>query len=116
MTDVLGLTTIVTLYQAGNGIYEHFDKVLVLDEGKQIFYDPQKDAVPFMEDLGFVWDSGSNRGDFLTGVTVPTECVIAPGYEKTFPRTADPYLDPTHQTEALTKSSCATEASLPGKT
>ncbi|KAF7587415.1 hypothetical protein BBP40_007255 [Aspergillus hancockii] len=88
MTDVLGLTTIVTLYQAGNGIYEHFDKVLVLDEGKQIFYGPQKDAVPFMEGLGFVRDSGSNRADFLTGVTVPTERLIAPGYEDKFPRTA----------------------------
>ncbi|KAM3563243.1 hypothetical protein MY1884_001393 [Beauveria asiatica] len=36
MTDILGLSTIVTLYQAGNGIYEQFDKVLVLQEGKQI--------------------------------------------------------------------------------
>lgn len=89
MTDILGLTTIVTLYQAGNGIYEHFDKVLVLDEGKQIFYGPQRDAVPFMEGLGFMRDSGSNRGDFLTGVTVPTERVIAPGYEHMFPRTVD---------------------------
>ncbi|GIC87801.1 uncharacterized protein Aud_004192 [Aspergillus udagawae] len=88
MTDVLGLTTIVTLYQAGNGIYEHFDKVLVLDEGKQIFYGPQQDAVPFMEGLGFMRDSGSNRADFLTGVTVPTERLIAPGYEDKFPRTA----------------------------
>ncbi|KAL3477181.1 putative ABC transporter [Aspergillus californicus] len=92
MTDILGLTTIVTLYQAGNGIYEHFDKVLVLDEGKQIFYGPQADAVPFMEDLGFVMDSGSNRADFLTGVTVPTERLIAPGYEDIFPRTASDIL------------------------
>lgn len=92
MTDVLGLTTIVTLYQAGNGIYEHFDKVLVLDEGKQIFYGPQIDAVPFMEDLGFMRDPGSNRGDFLTGVTVPTERLIVPGYEDKFPRTADEIL------------------------
>ncbi|KAL5046754.1 hypothetical protein BDW71DRAFT_214521 [Aspergillus fruticulosus] len=88
MTDILGLTAIVTLYQAGNGIYEHFDKVLVLDEGKQIFYGPQESAVPFMEDLGFMMDSGSNRADFLTGVTVPTERLIAPGYEDKFPRTA----------------------------
>ncbi|KAJ5423938.1 CDR ABC transporter [Penicillium cf. griseofulvum] len=88
MTDILGLTTIVTLYQAGNGIYEHFDKVLVLDEGKQIFYGPQESAVPFMENLGFKMDSGSNRADFLTGVTVPTERLIAPGYEDKFPRTA----------------------------
>lgn len=92
MTDILGLSTIVTLYQAGNGIYDHFDKVLLLDEGKQIFYGPQKDAVPFMEGLGFMLDPGSNRGDFLTGVTVPTERVIAPGYEDTFPRTADEIL------------------------
>ena len=89
LTDVLGLTTIVTLYQAGNGIYEHFDKVLVLDEGKQIYYGPQKQAVPFMESLGFTRDSGSNRGDFLTGVTVPHERIIAPGYEISFPRTAE---------------------------
>ncbi|KAE8143416.1 ABC-2 type transporter-domain-containing protein [Aspergillus pseudotamarii] len=92
MTDVLGLTTLVTLYQAGNGIYEHFDKVLVLDEGKQIFYGLRKDAVPFMEGLGFMRDPGSNQGDFLTGVTVPTERRIAPGYEDKFAHTADEIL------------------------
>ncbi|KFZ20043.1 hypothetical protein V501_00332, partial [Pseudogymnoascus sp. VKM F-4519 (FW-2642)] len=89
MTDLLGLTTIVTLYQAGNGIYEHFDKVLVLDNGKQMFYGPQMEAIPFMENLGFMRVSGSNRADFLTGVTVPTERRIAPGSEKKFPRSAD---------------------------
>jgi ABC-type multidrug transport system ATPase subunit len=89
MSDILGLSTIVTFYQAGNGIYDHFDKVLLLDEGKQIFYGPQKEAVPFMEGLGFMLDPSSNRGDFLTGVTVPTERVIVPGYEDIFARTAD---------------------------
>jgi ABC-type multidrug transport system ATPase subunit/ABC-type multidrug transport system permease subunit len=88
MTDILGLSTIVTLYQAGNGIYEQFDKVLVLDEGKQLYYGPRKDAVPFMESLGFVCVDGSNKGDFLTGVTVPTERKIALGYENRFPRTS----------------------------
>lgn len=88
MTDVLGLTTIVTLYQAGNGIYDHFDKVLVLDEGKQVFYGPKDEAVPFMQDHGFIKQSGSNSADFLTGVTVPTERIIASGFEETFPRTA----------------------------
>ncbi|KAH6898033.1 putative ABC transporter [Thelonectria olida] len=92
MTDIFGLTTIVTLYQAGNGIFEHFDKVLVLDEGKQIYYGPQAEAVPFMEELGFMRDAGSNRADFLTGVTVPHERIIAPGYEAKFPRTADEVL------------------------
>ncbi|KAJ0423003.1 ABC-2 type transporter-domain-containing protein [Aspergillus carlsbadensis] len=99
MTDILGLTTIVTLYQAGNAIYRHFDKVLVLDEGKQIFYGPQESAVPFMEDLGFMMDSGSNRADFLTGVTVPTERLVAPGYEDKFPRTADDILSAYNQSD-----------------
>lgn len=62
MTNVMGLTTIVTLYQAGNGIYNLFDKVLVLDEGKQIYYGPAASAKPFMEDLGFVYSDGANVG------------------------------------------------------
>lgn len=89
MTDILGLSSIVTLYQAGNGIYEQFDKVLVLDEGKQIYYGPRQDAVPFMETLGFVCTHGSNKADFLTGVTVPTERRIASGYENIFPHTTE---------------------------
>lgn len=89
MTDVLGLSSIVTLYQAGNGIYDLFDKVLVLDEGKQVYYGPMTEARPFMEDLGFVCRDGSNVADFLTGVTVPTERKIQPGYESRFPRNSD---------------------------
>ncbi|KAL4990726.1 ABC-2 type transporter-domain-containing protein [Aspergillus falconensis] len=93
MTDVLGLATIVTLYQAGNGIYDLFDKVLVLDEGKQIYYGPMTQARPYMEALGFVCREGSNVADFLTGVTVPTERKIRPGFEARFPRNADAMLD-----------------------
>ncbi|PLB53830.1 pleiotropic drug resistance protein, ABC superfamily [Aspergillus steynii IBT 23096] len=89
MTDVLGLSTIVTLYQAGNGIYDLFDKVLVLDEGKEVYYGPMAQARPFMEHLGFVCREGSNVADFLSGVTVPTERKIRPGYENRFPRNAD---------------------------
>lgn len=92
MSDVLGLTSIVTLYQAGNAIYDLFDKVLVLDAGKQVFYGPLKEAKPFMEDLGFVCAEGANVADFLTGVTVPTERQIRPGYENRFPRNADELL------------------------
>lgn len=89
MTDVLGLTTIVTLYQAGNGIFDLFDKVLVLDEGEQIYYGPREQARPFMEDAGFICREGSNIADFLTGVTVPTERRIRDGYENRFPRNAE---------------------------
>ncbi|KAI4853488.1 hypothetical protein E4T44_00808 [Aureobasidium sp. EXF-8845] len=88
MTDVLGLSTIVTLYQAGNGIFKLFDKVLVLDEGKQLYYGPMAEARPYFEDLGFVCSDAANTGDFLTGVTSPHERCIRPGFENKFPRTA----------------------------
>ncbi|EPQ31307.1 uncharacterized protein PFL1_01492 [Pseudozyma flocculosa PF-1] len=87
MTDVLGLSTIVTLYQAGNGIFEQFDKVLVLDGGVEMFYGPREEAVPFMNSLGFFCDPAANKADFLTGVCVPTERKIIPGFENRFPRT-----------------------------
>ncbi|PSN65506.1 ABC transporter [Corynespora cassiicola Philippines] len=86
MTDAMGLSTIVTLYQAGNGIYDLFDKVLVLDEGKQVYYGPRDLARPFMESQGFVCRDGANVADFLTGVTVPSERQIKPGFESRFPR------------------------------
>lgn len=89
MTDTLNLSTVVTLYQAGNGIYDLFDKVLVLDEGEQIFYGPREQARPFMEEAGFICREGSNIADYLTGVTVPTERRIRDGYENRFPRNAE---------------------------
>jgi ATP-binding cassette subfamily G (WHITE) protein 2 (SNQ2) len=88
MTDTLGIASIATLYQAGNGMYNLFDKVLVLDQGHEIFYGSREEARPFMEQMGFFCDDSANIGDFLTGVTVPTERAIRPGFENLFPRTA----------------------------
>jgi ATP-binding cassette subfamily G (WHITE) protein 2 (SNQ2) len=89
ITDIFGIASIVTLYQAGNGIYNLFDKVLVLEEGKQIYYGPMRQARPFMEGLGFVCEDSANVADFLTGATVPTERRIKDGFEGRFPRTAE---------------------------
>ncbi|KAI1497600.1 ABC transporter [Biscogniauxia marginata] len=91
MTDILGLASIVTLYQAGNGIYNLFDKVLVLDGGKEIYYGPIQEARPFMEDLGFICQHGANVADFLTGVAVPTERLVRPECQATFPRNPDTF-------------------------
>ncbi|KAK3321292.1 ABC-2 type transporter-domain-containing protein [Cercophora scortea] len=93
MTDVMGLASIVTLYQAGNGIYNLFDKVLVLDEGKQVFYGTVQEARPFMESQGFACQDGANVSDYLTGTLVPTERIVKPGHELTFPRNAEALRD-----------------------
>lgn len=81
----------VTLYQAGNGIYNQFDKVTVLVEGKQIYYGPASEAKGYFEDMGFICAPGANVADFLTSVSVPTERHIAPGFEGRVPETADEF-------------------------
>jgi ATP-binding cassette subfamily G (WHITE) protein 2 (SNQ2) len=84
-------TVAVTLYQAGNGIYNQFDKVTVLVEGRQIYYGPTSEAKGYFEDLGFICAPGSNIADFCTSVSVPTERQIAPGFEGRVPETADEF-------------------------
>lgn len=66
-------TMIATMYQAGNAIYDQFDKVLVLAEGRVIYYGPRNLAMKYFIDLGFVCPKGANIADFLTSVTVATE-------------------------------------------
>lgn len=68
MTDTFGLASVVTLYQAGNALFDQFDKVLVLDKGQHLYYGPASQAKPFMERLGFVCPDGANVADFLTGM------------------------------------------------
>ncbi|KAK5681587.1 hypothetical protein LTS10_006120 [Elasticomyces elasticus] len=84
-------TIVATVYQAGNGIYNQFDKVLVLAEGRLIFYGPTSEVKAYFEDLGFVYTPGANVADFLTSVSVITERQIAPGFESRVPETADEF-------------------------
>ncbi|KAH7148162.1 ABC multidrug transporter [Fusarium sp. MPI-SDFR-AT-0072] len=84
-------TIVATLYQAGNGIFDLFDKVLVLSEGREIYYGPATDARKYFEDMGFVYAPGANVADFLTAVAVPTERTIAPGRESSVPNTAEEF-------------------------
>jgi len=52
LTDVFRNTSFVSLYQAGEGIYNQFDKVLVIDEGRQVYFGPAKEARQYMVGLG----------------------------------------------------------------
>ena len=89
--DYNGRTILVTTYQAGNGIFDNFDKVLVLADGRVIYYGPRSAARSYFEGLGFVCPRGANIADFLTSVTVETERTIAPGMEEKVPRTPDEF-------------------------
>jgi ABC-type multidrug transport system ATPase subunit len=89
--DKNGKTVVLTTYQAGNGIFNAFDKVLVLAEGRVIYYGTRTEARAYFEDMGFVCPPGANIADFLTSVTVKTEREIACGFEDRVPNTAEEF-------------------------
>lgn len=73
LTDVFRNTSFVSLYQAGEGIYQQFDKVLVIDEGRQVYFGPAKEARQYMVGLGFSDRPRQTTADYLTGCTDPNE-------------------------------------------
>ncbi|KAL2203403.1 hypothetical protein CC79DRAFT_1279575 [Sarocladium strictum] len=89
MTDVSQRTTLVTLYQAGEGIYEVMDKVLVIDEGREIFCGPASQAKQYFIDLGFECPERQTTADFLTAITDPNERRYRKGYEDRAPKTPE---------------------------
>uniref|UniRef100_A0A8H7N2E3 ABC multidrug transporter atrF n=1 Tax=Bionectria ochroleuca TaxID=29856 RepID=A0A8H7N2E3_BIOOC len=89
MTDVSNRTTLVTLYQAGEGIYELMDKVLVIDQGRQIYSGPANKAKQYFIDLGFECPERQTTADFLTAVTDANERRFRPGFEHRAPKTAE---------------------------
>lgn len=86
--DTQQKSIVATLYQAGNGIFNLFDKVLVLAEGREIYYGPTRTAKQYFENMGFECAPGANIADFLTSVAVHTERTISLGYEGKVPDTA----------------------------
>ncbi|WWD20474.1 hypothetical protein CI109_104950 [Kwoniella shandongensis] len=91
LTDIEHNTTVVSLYQAGNGIYNLFDKVTVIAEGQVIYYGPRAEAKGYFEDLGFVHPDGGNTADFLTAVTATNERKIRDGYQGEIPTSASDF-------------------------
>ncbi|KAK5995296.1 ABC multidrug transporter I [Cladobotryum mycophilum] len=78
-TNLYKTTTFVSLYQASENIYKLFDKVMVIDEGRQVFYGPAKDVRAYFEGLGFAPRPRQTTPDYVTGCTDEFEREYAPG-------------------------------------
>ncbi|RAL63508.1 hypothetical protein DID88_003928 [Monilinia fructigena] len=79
MTNIYKTTTFVSLYQASENIYKQFDKVLVIDDGREVFFGPTTEARAYFEGLGFKEKPRQTTPDFLTGCTDEFEREYAPG-------------------------------------
>ena len=91
-TDLGNLTTILSIYQAGEQLYELFDKVCVIYAGQQVFYGPMGDAVAYFKDMGYEPQPRQTSADFLVAVTDPKGRFVRDGYEGRVPKTAEDFV------------------------
>lgn len=73
LTDIMKQTTFVSLYQAGEGIYKQFDKIILLNEGHVVYFGPATEARAYMISLGFLDLPRQTTADYLSGCTDPNE-------------------------------------------
>ncbi|KIW99404.1 uncharacterized protein Z518_11392 [Rhinocladiella mackenziei CBS 650.93] len=90
-TEVNDVTVAVAIYQAPQTAYETFDKVILLYEGRQIFFGPTNKAKAYFTNMGFECPERQNEADFLTSMTSPVERIVKPGYENRVPRSPDEF-------------------------
>ncbi|KAL5615982.1 hypothetical protein FOBRF1_004730 [Fusarium oxysporum] len=89
--DILGTTACVALYQASQDAYNVFDKVIVLYEGRQIYFGKTTEAKAYFEELGFICPEQQTTADSLTSMTSHQERIVRPGFEGKAPRTPDEF-------------------------
>lgn len=90
-SNIFGASHAVAIYQASQAIYDLFDKVTVLYEGRQIFFGPVGEAKAFFERQGWLCPSRQTTGDFLTSITNPNERRAREGMENKVPRTPEEF-------------------------
>ncbi|KAH6647755.1 ABC-2 type transporter-domain-containing protein [Truncatella angustata] len=79
-TNLYQTATFVSLYQASENIYKQFDKVMVIDSGKQVYIGPVAEARGYFEGLGFAPKPRQTTPDYVTGCTDEFEREYADGY------------------------------------
>ncbi|KAF8345691.1 pleiotropic drug resistance ABC transporter, partial [Amanita rubescens] len=70
-TDILKHTTVVSIYQAGEKLYDVFDKVCLIYEGRMIYFGPADQARQYFVDMGYAPANRQSTADFLVAVTDP---------------------------------------------
>ncbi|KAL9618479.1 MAG: hypothetical protein Q9160_006798 [Pyrenula sp. 1 TL-2023] len=93
LTNMAHISTAVALYQAGESLYDLFDKVLLIDQGQCLYYGSADTAKKYFQDLGFDCPDRWTTADFLTSVSDEHERSIRPGFEHRIPRSAEQFAE-----------------------
>ena len=104
LTNMAHISTCIALYQAGESLYDLFDKVVLIDEGKCLYFGPTEDAAAYFENLGFKQPARWTTADFLTSVTDPHERQVREGYESRIPRSSEQFEAAFRKSDAYQKN------------
>jgi ABC-type multidrug transport system permease subunit/ABC-type multidrug transport system ATPase subunit len=104
MTNMAEASTAVSLYQAGESLFGLVDKVLLIDEGKCLYFGPADAAKKYFIDLGFECPERWTTPDFLTSVTDEHERSIRKGWEERIPRSPQEFADAYRNSEAYKRN------------
>ncbi|KAI1397475.1 ABC transporter PeaB1 [Hypoxylon fuscum] len=95
-----GCSTAMSVYQGSNSMVPLFDKVLVINGGRQIFYGKATEAKAYFENLGFVCPERTTVTDFLNSMTAePKLRKLREGWEFRAPSTAIQFEEAFRQSE-----------------
>ncbi|VEU22723.1 DEKNAAC103783 [Brettanomyces naardenensis] len=72
-STLLDTTALISIYQCSQDAYDLFDNIIVLYEGRQIYYGPGTEAKHYFEKMGYICPQRQTTADFLTSVTSPAE-------------------------------------------
>ena len=66
LTNMAHISTSVALYQAGESLFDLFDKVVLIDEGRCLYFGPTKNAAAYFDNLGFARPARWTTADFVS--------------------------------------------------
>ncbi|OQV01877.1 hypothetical protein CLAIMM_07167 [Cladophialophora immunda] len=104
LTNMAHTSTAVSLYQAGESLYQLVDKVLLIHEGKCLYFGSADDAKQYFIDLGFECKPRWTTSDFLTSVTDVHARSVRKGWEDRIPRNADEFAALYRKSEAYRRN------------
>ncbi|ODQ63164.1 hypothetical protein NADFUDRAFT_84369 [Nadsonia fulvescens var. elongata DSM 6958] len=90
-TNLSKNASLIAIYQAGENIFNVFDKVTVLYLGRQVYFGPATLAKDYFINMGWECPSRMTSAEFLTSVTDPNGRTPRQGYEHRVPKTADEF-------------------------
>lgn len=89
MTNLSRRTTLATLYQVSESIYDLFDRIAVVDAGRCIYFGPRQLARQYFHELGYFSPPRQSTADFLTACTDPDDVKFREGWEQRAPKTPE---------------------------